>query len=252
MYKKAERWNAFIEVMKEARREGELAVARGQDPGPERDDRGLSRSSEARRDGGQRLQPDPHHPARQLRGGRRAGRAVRDDEALAGSDRAAAQEGGGRRSRPRTRSRCTLRVANLFLEKFSNQAEAIKAYEAILELDPDNSEALGVRQADVREAPRLGEADRGQPARDRQAHRRRRAQGPPHRGGQARLREDEEAVGLDRAVAEGARGRRRRTSRRWASSRSSTSARRRGTSWARCWSGRWPRPTTPRGSRRSA
>ncbi len=35
------------------------------------------------------------------------------------------------------------RVANLFLEKFSNQAEAIKAYEAILELDPDNSEALG-------------------------------------------------------------------------------------------------------------
>ena len=64
-----------------------------------------------------------------------------------------------------------LRVANLFLEKFSNQAEAIKAYETMLELDPDNSEALGVRQADVREAPRLGEADRGQPARDRQAAR---------------------------------------------------------------------------------
>ncbi len=36
-----------------------------------------------------------------------------------------------------------LKVANLFLEKFSNQAEAIKAYEAILELDPDNQEALG-------------------------------------------------------------------------------------------------------------
>ena len=35
-----------------------------------------------------------------------------------------------------------LRVANLFLEKFSNQAEAIKAYETMLELDPDNSEAL--------------------------------------------------------------------------------------------------------------
>ena len=49
-----------------------------------------------------------------------------------------------------------------------------------------------LRQADVREAPRLGEADRGQPARDRQAQRRRRAQGPPHRGGEARLREDEE------------------------------------------------------------
>ncbi|HVX96230.1 MAG TPA: tetratricopeptide repeat protein [Polyangia bacterium] len=36
-----------------------------------------------------------------------------------------------------------LKVANLFLEKFSNQAEAIKAYEAILELDPQNTEALG-------------------------------------------------------------------------------------------------------------
>jgi golgin subfamily B member 1 len=36
-----------------------------------------------------------------------------------------------------------LKVANLFLEKFSNQAEAIKAYEAILELDPKNEEALG-------------------------------------------------------------------------------------------------------------
>ncbi|HVZ74315.1 MAG TPA: tetratricopeptide repeat protein [Polyangia bacterium] len=35
-----------------------------------------------------------------------------------------------------------LKVANLFLEKFSNQAEAIKAYETILELDPQNAEAL--------------------------------------------------------------------------------------------------------------
>ena len=35
-----------------------------------------------------------------------------------------------------------LRVANLFLEKFSNQAEAIKAFEAVLELDPDNEQAL--------------------------------------------------------------------------------------------------------------
>jgi tetratricopeptide (TPR) repeat protein len=35
-----------------------------------------------------------------------------------------------------------LRVANLYLEKFSNQAEAIKAFEAILEIDPSNAEAL--------------------------------------------------------------------------------------------------------------
>src|SRR5260370_23943068 len=35
-----------------------------------------------------------------------------------------------------------LRVANLFLEKFSNQAEAIKSFEVILELAPENPEAL--------------------------------------------------------------------------------------------------------------
>jgi golgin subfamily B member 1 len=34
-----------------------------------------------------------------------------------------------------------LRVANLYLEKFSNQAEAIKAFEAALELDPSNEQA---------------------------------------------------------------------------------------------------------------
>jgi len=35
-----------------------------------------------------------------------------------------------------------LRVANLFLEKFSNQAEAIKSFETVLELDPDHGQAL--------------------------------------------------------------------------------------------------------------
>ena len=144
-----------------------------------------------------------------------------------------------------------LRVANLFLEKFSNQAEAIKAYESILELDPDNSDALVVRQADVREASRLGEADRGQPARDRQAHRRRRAKGPPHRGGQARLREDEEARGLDRPVGARCSPTIRRTWRRSASSRSSTSARRPGASSAACSNARWLPPPTPYASRRS-
>ena len=34
-------------------------------------------------------------------------------------------------------------MANLYLEKFSNQAEAIKAFEAALELDPGNEQALG-------------------------------------------------------------------------------------------------------------
>src|SRR6185503_15543229 len=36
-----------------------------------------------------------------------------------------------------------LRIANLYLEKFSNQAEAIKAFEHALEIDPDNVDAAG-------------------------------------------------------------------------------------------------------------
>jgi len=35
-----------------------------------------------------------------------------------------------------------LRVANLYIEKFQNQAEAIKCFEAILEIEPANSEAI--------------------------------------------------------------------------------------------------------------
>jgi golgin subfamily B member 1 len=36
-----------------------------------------------------------------------------------------------------------LRIANLYIERFSNQAEAIKAFEKVLELDPDHEEAIG-------------------------------------------------------------------------------------------------------------
>src|SRR5205823_5412170 len=35
-----------------------------------------------------------------------------------------------------------LQVANLYLERFSNQAEAIKAFEKVLELDPNNHQAV--------------------------------------------------------------------------------------------------------------
>jgi tetratricopeptide (TPR) repeat protein len=36
-----------------------------------------------------------------------------------------------------------LQVANLYLERFSNQAEAIKAFERVLDLDQDNDQAIG-------------------------------------------------------------------------------------------------------------
>ena len=170
---------------------------------------------------------------------RRAGRAVRDDEALAGSDRAAAQEGGGRRvgrgqdraarcasptcssrsSRTRRRRSRPTRRSSSWIPTTARRSRFLKQ---MYEKRRDWEKLIAVNQREIDKLDR-----------------RRRAQGPPHRGGQARLREAEEAVGLDRAVAEGARRRRRRTSRRWASSRSCTSARRRGTSWATCWSGRW-------------
>ena len=51
-------------------------------------------------------------------------------------------------TRPSARSMATekvaiyLQVANLYLERFSNQAEAIKAFEKVLELDPNNAQAI--------------------------------------------------------------------------------------------------------------
>ena len=66
-----------------------------------------------------------------------------------------------------------LRIANLFLEKFSNQAEAIKAYEKVLELDPEQRRRARLPQADLREAPRLGEADRASTSARSSARRRR-------------------------------------------------------------------------------
>ncbi|HKE19803.1 MAG TPA: tetratricopeptide repeat protein, partial [Kofleriaceae bacterium] len=43
---------------------------------------------------------------------------------------------------PAQRVAVYLRVANLYIEKFSNQAEAIKAFEKVLEIDPDNQQAV--------------------------------------------------------------------------------------------------------------
>ncbi len=53
-----------------------------------------------------------------------------------------------------------LQIANLYIERFSNQAEAIKAFERVLELDSHNEPAINHLLDGLREAPRLGEADR--------------------------------------------------------------------------------------------
>ena len=44
---------------------------------------------------------------------------------------------------PEERAAMYLQIANLYLDRFSNQAEAIKAFEKVLEIDPDNEQAIG-------------------------------------------------------------------------------------------------------------
>ena len=50
-------------------------------------------------------------------------------------------ERGERATTDADRTRIYLQIANLYLERFSNQAEAIKAFERVLEIDPDNQQA---------------------------------------------------------------------------------------------------------------
>ena len=142
VYKQAERWNAFIEVMKDAVEKAKWASPEDKIPV-------LQEMIEVYRD---RLKLDVMvvNAFNQIL-------TIQPDNFEA-ADALAAQYEGMKRwpdliSLLRKKASVVeavsdkvtlhLRVANLFLEKFQNQAEAIKAYEAILELDPDNGEALG-------------------------------------------------------------------------------------------------------------
>ena len=143
MYKKAERWNAFIEVMKEA-------VEKANWSSPEDKIPVLEEMIEVYRDRLKfdvmvvnafnqilTIQPDNFEAADALAAQYETMKRWPDLIALLRKKAAVVESADGEgRAAP-------AQVANLFLEKFSNQAEAIKAYETILELDPDNSEALG-------------------------------------------------------------------------------------------------------------
>jgi len=142
LYKKAERWNNFIETMKEA-------VEKTSWPSPEDKVPVLEEMIEVYRDRLKldvmvvnaynqilTIQPNNFDAADKLAAQYEGMKRWPDLIALLRKKAAVVES---------AEDKITLhaRVANLFLEKFSNQAEAIKAYEAILELDPDNSEALG-------------------------------------------------------------------------------------------------------------
>jgi tetratricopeptide (TPR) repeat protein len=142
VYKKAERWNAFIEVMKDA-------VDKANWASPEAKIPLLFEMIEVYRD---RLKLDVMvvNAFNQILN-------IQPTNEQAGEALAAQYEAmkrwpdlisllrrkAGAVSETSEKVALQLKVANLFLEKFSNQAEAIKAYEAILELDPKNEEALG-------------------------------------------------------------------------------------------------------------
>ena len=134
-----------------------------------------------------------HHPAGQPRRRRRAGRAVRDDEALAGSDLAAAQEGGGRR-RPAEKVALHLRGR----EPVPREVLQPGRGDQVLRGDPRaRSRTTARRSAFLKQmyekrrdweklvAVHQREIDKLTDAEERKA--------PPHRGGQAGLGEAEEA-----------------------------------------------------------
>jgi tetratricopeptide (TPR) repeat protein len=142
VYKKAERWNAFIEVMKDAVDKANWAQPEDKIPL-------LFEMIEVYRD---RLKLDVMvvNAFNQILN-------IQPTNAEAGDALAAQYETmkrwpdlisllrrkAGAVTEASEKVALQLKVANLFLEKFSNQAEAIKAYEAILEIDPNNAEGLG-------------------------------------------------------------------------------------------------------------
>ena len=155
--------------------------------------------------------------ARRQAGGEQALQRVRQDAPPARDDASPT---------PTEKVELYTKAAELYTGKFANQAEAVKAYEAVLAIDPENRERDRLPAPDVREASRLGEAPRSRAARGRALlDGDERAREVP-RDREARHRARQEARGLHRALARGRSRTIRRTPRRSARSAASTSARR--------------------------
>jgi tetratricopeptide (TPR) repeat protein len=141
VYKKAERWNAFIEVMKDGVDKANWSTPEDKIPV-------LFEMIEVYRDRLKldvmvvnafnqilNIQPTNFQAADALASQYEAMKRWPDLISLLRKKATAVTD-------PTEKVALHLRVANLFLEKFSNQAEAIKSFETILELDPNNQEAL--------------------------------------------------------------------------------------------------------------
>ncbi len=141
VYKKAERWNAFIEVMKDA-------VDKASWANPEDKVPILMEMVEIYRDRLKldvmvvnafnqilNIEPGNAEAAEALAAQYEQMKRWPDLISLLRKKAAVVED-------PSQKVALHLRVANLFLEKFSNQAEAIKAFETVLELDPEHAQAL--------------------------------------------------------------------------------------------------------------
>ncbi|MFL5304124.1 MAG: tetratricopeptide repeat protein [Polyangia bacterium] len=141
VYKKAQRWNAFIEVMKDAvdkanwsRPEDKIPVLREmieiyRDP-LKLDVMVVNAFNQILT-----IQPNNFEAADELAAQYEGMKRWPDLISLLRKKAAVVES-------PADKVALQLRIANLFLEKFQNQAEAIKAFEAILEIDPENADAL--------------------------------------------------------------------------------------------------------------
>ena len=141
VYKKAERWNAFIEVMKEAVDKASWSTPEDKIPI-------LREMIEVYRDRLKldvmvvnaftqilNIQPTNFEAADELAAQYETMKRWPDLISLLRKKASVVEA-------PTEKVALQLRIANLFIEKFSNQAEAIKAFEAILEIDPENADAL--------------------------------------------------------------------------------------------------------------
>ena len=141
VYKKAERWNAFIEVMKDAVDKASWAAPEDKVPI-------LMEMIEIYRDRLKldvmvvnafnqilNIQPGNVEAADALGAQYEQMKRWPDLISLLRKKAAVVEDAG-------QKVVLHLRVANLFLEKFSNQAEAIKSFETVLELEPEHSQAL--------------------------------------------------------------------------------------------------------------
>ena len=136
LYQKTEKWNALLELLKEAVEALPKDDVDGRVAKLVRGGRDLSRQAEPRRDGHQHLQP---HPPAQARSRATRWRRWRRSTRRWGAGTTSSACCSGRSTSRRTtkeKSRLLRRIAGLWIDKFSNHNQAVKPLEELYAIDP--------------------------------------------------------------------------------------------------------------------